>query len=177
LVNGHCAECEAGNLSLTHHACFDSWCTIRFQKNVSQEGAAGVDQTESVGDSSAKPSDCASIPSNVLHVHGWQEASTSCHQTDEQGWGDENSWGGDAADGNNEPETITLQELQSSLLEAGYLAAAAATRHHHVSNQGQETQSSSQDVETLGQRSPESNLPSMKFVINSFVYLYAKEDM
>jgi hypothetical protein len=50
-----------------------SWCTIRFQKNVSQEGAAGVDQTESVGDLSAKPSDCASIPSNVLHVHGYGE--------------------------------------------------------------------------------------------------------
>jgi len=138
-----------------------SWCTIRFQKNVSQEGAAGVDQTESVGDLSAKPSDCASIPSNVLHVHGWQEASTSCHRPDEKGWGDENSWGGDAADGNNEPDTISLQELQSSLLEAGYLAAAAATRHHHVSNQGQETQSSSQDVETLGQRNPESNLPTL----------------
>ncbi len=73
LVNGQCVECEAGNLSLTHHTCFDSWCTIRFQKNVSQEGAAGVDQTESVGDLSAKPSDCASIPSNVLHVHGYGE--------------------------------------------------------------------------------------------------------
>jgi hypothetical protein len=73
LVNGQCVECETGNLSLTHHACFDSWCTIRFQKNVSQEGAAGVDQTESEGDSSAKPSDCASIPSNVLHVHGYGE--------------------------------------------------------------------------------------------------------
>ncbi|CAM6040715.1 unnamed protein product [Sphagnum compactum] len=107
-----------------------SWCTIRFQKDVSQEEAAA-------------------------------ESSTSCHQTDEQGWGDENSWGGDAADGNNEPDTISLQELQSSLVEAGYLAAAAATRHHHVSNQGQETQASSPDVGTLGQRNPESNLPTL----------------
>jgi hypothetical protein len=73
LVNGQCVECEAGNLSLTHHTCFDSWCTIRFQKNFSQDGAAGVDQTESVGDLSAKPLDCASIPSNVLHVHGYGE--------------------------------------------------------------------------------------------------------
>jgi len=66
---------------------------------------------------------------------------------------DENSWGGGAADGHNEPDTISLQELQSSLVEAGYLAAAAAaaaTRHHHVSNQGQETQSSSPDVGMLG---------------------------
>ncbi|KAH9549189.1 hypothetical protein CY35_10G006500 [Sphagnum magellanicum] len=137
-----------------------SWCTIRFQKDVSQEEAAAVDQTESVGDSSAMLSDCPTIPSKVLHVHGWQESSTSCHQTDEQGWGDENSWGGDAADGNNEPDTISLQELQSSLVEAGYLAAAA-TRHHHVSNQGQETQSSSPDVGMLGQRNPESNLPTI----------------
>ncbi len=106
----------------------------------------------------------------------WQESSTSCHQTDEQGWGDENSWGGDAADGNNEPDTISLQELQSSLVEAGYLAAAA-TRHHHVSNQGQETQSSSPDVGTLGQRNPESNLPSMMFVVDSLIYPYAKVGM
>jgi len=63
-----------------------------------------------------------------------QESSNSCHQTDEQGWGDENSWGGDAPDGNNEPDAISLEELQSSLVEAGYLAAAAAIRHHHVSN-------------------------------------------
>jgi hypothetical protein len=109
----------------------------------------------------------------------WQESSTSCHQTDEQGWGDENSWGGDAVDGNNEPDTISLQELQSSLVEAGYLAAAAAaaTRHHHVSNQGQETQSSSPDVGTLGQRNPESNLPSFMFVVDSLIYPYAKMGM
>ncbi len=108
----------------------------------------------------------------------WQESSTSCHQTNEQGWGDENSWGGDAADGNNEPDTISLQELQSSLVKAGYLVAAAAataaTRHHHVSNQGQETQSSSLDVGTLGQRNPESNLPSMMFVVDSLIYPYVK---
>ncbi|CAK9859088.1 unnamed protein product [Sphagnum jensenii] len=103
-----------------------SWCTIRFQKDVSQEEAAAVDRTESVGDSSAMLSDCPTVPL----------------KTDEQGWGDENPWGGDAADGNNEPDTISLQELQSSLVEA-----AAATRHHHVSNPGQETQSSSPDVE------------------------------
>ncbi len=106
----------------------------------------------------------------------WQESSTSCHQTDEQGWGDENSWGGDAADGNNEPDTISLQELQSSLVEAGYLAAAA-TRHHHVSNQGQETQSSSPDLGTFGQRNPERNLPSMMFVVDSLIYPYAKMGM
>ncbi|KAH8948986.1 hypothetical protein BDL97_10G006500 [Sphagnum fallax] len=122
-----------------------SWCTIRFQKDVSQGEAAAVDPTESVGDSSAMLSDCPTVLS----------------QTDEQGWGDENSWGGDAADGNNEPDAISLEELQSSLVEAGYLAAAAATRHHHVSNQGQETQSSSPDVGTLGQRNPESNLPTL----------------
>ncbi len=108
----------------------------------------------------------------------WQESPTSCHQIDEQGWGDENSWGRDAADGHNEPDTISLQELQSSLVEAGYLAAAAAaTRHHHVSNQGQETQSSSPDVGTLGQRNPESNLPSMTFVVNSLICQYAKMGM
>jgi hypothetical protein len=122
-------------------------------------------------------SDCPTVPSKVLDVHGLQESSTSCHQTDEQGWGDENSWGGDAADGNNEPDTISLQELQSSLVETGYLAAAAATRHHHVSNQGQETQSSSPDVGTLGQRNRESNLPSMTFVVNSLICQYAKMGM
>jgi hypothetical protein len=106
----------------------------------------------------------------------WQESSTSYHQTDEQRWGDETSWGGDAVDGNNEPDTISLQELQSSLVEAGYLAAAA-TRHHHVSNQGQETQSSSPDVGTLGQRNLESNLPSMMFVVDSLIYWYAKMGM
>jgi hypothetical protein len=48
-----------------------SWCTIRFQKDVSQEEAAAVDQTESEGDSSAMLSDCPTIPSKVLHVHGY----------------------------------------------------------------------------------------------------------
>jgi hypothetical protein len=118
-------------------------------------------------------------PNCGLNPARLQESSTSCHQTDQQGWGDENTWGGDAADGNNEPDTINLQELQSSLVEAGYLAAAAAaaTRHHHVSNQGQETQSSLPDVGTLGQRNPESNLPSMMFVVDSLIYPYAKMGM
>ncbi|KAH8948966.1 hypothetical protein BDL97_10G005500 [Sphagnum fallax] len=153
--------CSAKVTQVCYCTCFDSWCTIRFQKDVSQGEAAAVDPTESVGDSSAMSSDCPTVPSQVLHAHGLQESSNSCHQTDEQGWGDENSWGGDAADGNNEPDAISLEELQSSLVEAGYLAAAAATRHHHVSNQGQETQSSSPDVGTLGQRNPESNLPTL----------------
>jgi pre-rRNA-processing protein TSR4 len=50
-----------------------SWCTIRFQKDVSQEEATAVDQTESVGDSSAMFSDCPTIPSKVLYVHGYGE--------------------------------------------------------------------------------------------------------
>jgi hypothetical protein len=56
-----------------NQTCFGSWCTIRFQKDVSHEEAAAVDQTESVGDSSAMLSDCPTIPSKVLHVHGYGE--------------------------------------------------------------------------------------------------------
>ncbi len=41
--------------------------------NVSHEEAAAVDQTESVGDSNAMLSDCPTIPSKVLHVHGYGE--------------------------------------------------------------------------------------------------------
>jgi hypothetical protein len=65
--------CSAKVTQVCYCTCFDSWCTIRFQKDVSQGEAAAVDPTESVGDSSAMSSDCPTVPSQVLHAHGYGE--------------------------------------------------------------------------------------------------------
>jgi hypothetical protein len=95
----------------------------------------------------------------------WGEASTSGHQTQQQteivDWWDENLWdGGYIEDGDDEPGNMTLQDLQSSLLESGDFASAAP-RHH-------EAHSSSQEATTSSQRGSVTDIPSMTLV--NFVF-------
>ncbi|CAM6024131.1 unnamed protein product [Sphagnum balticum] len=103
-----------------------SWRTIRFQKEVAHDETFFIDQTDSTGGSSA---------SKFVD------------------WWDENLWdGGYIEDGDDdEPGNMTLQDLQSSLLESGDFASAAP-RHH-------EAHSSSQEATTSSQRGSVSDIP------------------
>lgn len=74
-------------------------------------------------------------------------------------WWDENSWDGYAGDAGNENESMNLEELQTSLLEAGYLAAGTRHHHHHRSGERHEADSEVQDAATSSQRFSE--MPSM----------------
>ena len=66
----------------------------------------------------------------------WGEDASSSQpelqQQDQDNWWDENSWDGYAGDDGNESESMNLQELQSSLLEAGYAAAGSRNQHHPI---------------------------------------------
>ncbi|KAH9564240.1 hypothetical protein CY35_04G015200 [Sphagnum magellanicum] len=131
------------------------WRTIRFQKEVAHDETFFIDQTDSTGGSSASSGQPNGL-SDVLHRHRWGEASTSGHQTQQQteivDWWDENLWdGGYIEDGDDEPGNMTLQDLQSSLLESGDFASAAP-RHH-------EAHSSSQEATTSSQRGSVTDIP------------------
>ena len=95
------------------------------------------------------------------------DASTSQQETDEQGneWWDQNAWDGFAAgDGGNEEESMSLQELESSLVEAGYLAAETRPHQHphrRRPNQEDEHGSTSQEATTSNRTISESSLPCM----------------
>ena len=99
---------------------------------------------------------------NLACIDSWGEASSS-HQAQEQSgaeWWDENSWDGYAGDEN---EAMSLQELQTSLLEAGYVAAGTTRHHHHHrSEERHEADLELQDAGTSRQRFSE--LPSMRLL-------------
>ena len=113
-------------------------------------------------------------------VHRWGEDASGSQpepqQHDQDQWWDENTWDGYAGDDGNESETMNLQELQSSLLEAGYAAAGSRNqhhRHHHHhrhhypdrGNQGDDADSESGEATTSNRTISESSLPCMN--INS----------
>lgn len=104
--------------------------------------------------------------------HRWGEDASSSQpepqQQDQDNWWDENSWDGYAGDDGNESEAMNLQELQSSLLEAGYAAAGSRNPHHHHhhhhhhpdrGNQGDDGGSDSGEATTSNRTISESSLP------------------
>jgi len=108
-------------------------------------------------------------------AHRWGEDASSSQpepqQQDQGEWWDENSWDGYAGDDGNESEVMNLQELQSSLLEAGYAAAGNRNRrhhhhhHHHRGNEGDDSGSDSGEATTSNHTVLESALPCI--TINS----------
>lgn len=105
---------------------------------------------------------------NSWLLYGWgSDPSTSQQETEEEGteWWDQSAWDGFVAgDGGNEEESMSLQELETSLVEAGYLAAETRPRHHphrHRPNQEDERGSTSQEATTSNRAISESSLPCM----------------
>ncbi|KAG0575991.1 hypothetical protein KC19_5G046600 [Ceratodon purpureus] len=154
----------------------NSWRTIRFQKDVPSESTSQQDQTESAaGSSTASLSGPRSGLGEALSNQGWGEDASSSQpeppQQDPDNWWDENSWDGYAGDDGNESEAMNLQELQSSLLEAGYAAAGSRNQHHHHhhhhhhnpgrGNQGDDGGSESGEATTSNRTISESSLPSL----------------
>lgn len=111
-----------------------------------------------------------SLTSKVMVTLRWGEDASSSQpepqQQDQGDWWDENSWDGYAGDDGNESESMNLQELQSSLMEAGYAAAAGNRSHHHhhhrnQRNQGDDGGSDSGEATTSNRTISESTLPCM----------------
>nr|XP_024398133.1 programmed cell death protein 2-like [Physcomitrium patens]PNR37948.1 hypothetical protein PHYPA_021058 [Physcomitrium patens] len=135
-----------------------SWRTIRFQKDVPSENSSQQDQTESAAGSSTASSGPQSELSEVpLDNHGWgEDASLSID------WFGENSWDGYVGD--DQSESMNMQELQTSLLEAGYAAAGSRNQHHyhhhhhHQRGHHRDTGSASGEAATSN-RSSHSSLP------------------
>lgn len=106
-------------------------------------------------------------------VHRWGEdaSSSQAEQPQQAEWWDENSWDGYAGDDGDDSEAMNLQELEFSLLEAGYAAAGARRHHHHHHHhhhrdpQGEDGGSESGEATTSNRTIPESSLPCM--AINS----------
>lgn len=145
-----------------------SWRTIRFQKDVPSENSSQQDQTESAAGSSTASSGPQSELSEVpLDNHGWgEDASLSID------WFGENSWDGYVGD--DQSESMNMQELQTSLLEAGYAAAGSRNQHHyhhhhhHQRGHHRDTGSASGEAATSN-RSSHSSLPCTN--INFFLLL------
>jgi hypothetical protein len=100
-------------------------------------------------------------------VHRWGEDASSSQpelqQEDQGNWWDENSWDGYGGDDGNESEAMNLQELQTSLLEAGYAAAGSRSQHQHHhpdrGNEGDDGASDSGEATTSNRTISESSLP------------------